>query len=659
MGLAVTGDAAGEIAATLGRLLRGQAADVAKTGGGLRSRSAIRGAARLADENLPGTAVLVVPERVALGGDIQPGHIAGEAAEARSGQLIGVVAGVDVADHQFEGLGAEIMAPASIGIVPDRQRQAERGVVIVRTADGEGRGSLTPAGEITQPLVHHLRYRVAPHPALSLGERTVGDPAAILVVVVAAAGKTDGAQPVDGFDDSHHCGELAGGQVDLVGERRNLLAQHPPGGVLGVGAGQQAEHHPVFLAILLEQAGRLERAGRVLLAVRLHQPGLADLDADRVIADARGRDVAFPVQMVVVPAALFFVVENDVVVAGGKEHRPEMVLAAAGPVPAVPGGDQGIVDPELQGVVPVDGELVAAGCRHGQFAGKFGQIVIVTAEGIAGSVDLADRLAAQGGTVGEDPVAQRGISGGVVGMQQSVEPDGAPGLLGQVLQGARGNELPYQTAGGGAIGSAAAVQTLVAGHRPLDGEPFPDPVLTVVEHPQQGRSRAERSARLAQSGVGEQVAGAGRGKIERCVFPDVVTVFGDTGVLLAPAVRVLGDVGPLENGLGGAVHHPVPAVEHLAQGVNARGAQVVEEIPAPLVGAFLVGSGGGGGKAAVAGIIGVALVRIEVPEVVDQDGFIPHIQDAVAVEVRSVVVGLVVKLVVAAHHQQVQRRRVL
>ncbi len=127
---------------------------------------------------------------------------------------------------------------------------------------------------------------------------------------------------------------------------------------------------------------------------------------------------------------------------------------------------------------------------------------------------------------------------------------------------------------------------------------------------------------------------------------------------LAPAVRIPGNVGGLQNGARSRVLRTHAAIEHAAYGVHARCAQIVQEVATPVVRAlFPVASGRClRGHENTLGIA-VADVVVEVAVVVDLVRLVPDIDHTVAVEVGGIVVGLVVQLVVTPHHQHVQGRQ--
>ena len=170
--------------------------------------------------------------------------------------------------------------------------------------------------------------------------------------------------------------------------------------------------------------------------------------------------------------------------------------------------------------------------------------------------------------------------------------------------------------------------------------------------------------RLVTGGVGIVVAGgSGDGKQDvapgiRCgnrrVSGNVVSITGNALVFLAPAVAFLREEGALQHGFGCRINLAPAAVEHPAQGVHARGGQVIEEVTAPCSRTLLVG--GGSARLEAASGIGIAKVGVEITEIVDGVGLVADVQGAVAIEVGSVIVGFVVDLVVLAHHQHVQRR---
>ena len=118
-------------------------------------------------------------------------------------------------------------------------------------------------------------------------------------------------------------------------------------------------------------------------------------------------------------------------------------------------------------------------------------------------------------------------------------------------------------------------------------------------------------------------------------------------------------IGRLQNRTAGGVGHAHSAIEHPADGVHAGRGEVVQKVAAPARSAgtdlFLGARGDCDGRELVVGVF-VAGVVVEVAVVVDLVGLVAHVDHAVAVQVGGVVIGLVVELVVAAHHQHVQRR---
>ena len=195
-------------------------------------------------------------------------------------------------------------------------------------------------------------------------------------------------------------------------------------------------------------------------------------------------------------------------------------------------------------------------------------------------------------------------------------------------------------------------------YRAFLADPVPDAVRAVEQVTQPGQLAEPASRQRCR--VGEQVARAGSRQRERRVVLDVVSVDGDAGVFLAPAVRVLRDVAALEHrraGVGGAQ----AAVQDLAQCVDAGRRHVVEEVAAPFVGpgAGLVVGLRARVETPVGGVVLVALERVEIAVVVDRRRLVADVERAVAIEVRGVVVGLVIELVVAAEHDHVERRHAL
>src|SRR5690606_13994373 len=86
---------------------------------------------------------------------------------------------------------------------------------------------------------------------------------------------------------------------------------------------------------------------------------------------------------------------------------------------------------------------------------------------------------------------------------------------------------------------ARAVLQPVAGNRPLDTDPIPDAMTPVGQDAQQGSAAAE------QRRVREQVTPAGVRQGQGRVVGESVAVARDALVLLAPGVRILGNVASL------------------------------------------------------------------------------------------------------------------
>ena len=155
------------------------------------------------------------------------------------------------------------------------------------------------------------------------------------------------------------------------------------------------------------------------------------------------------------------------------------------------------------------------------------------------------------------------------------------------------------------------------------------------------------------------MARAGRRLAQRRIVRNAVDLEIPRRVIgLAPAVRIPGNVGGLQNGARSRVLRTHAAIEHAAYGVHARCAQIVQEVATPVVRAlFPVASGRClRGHENTLGIA-VADVVVEVAVVVDLVRLVPDIDHTVAVEVGGIVVGLVVQLVVTPHHQHVQGRQ--
>src|SRR5690606_6298523 len=355
------GDTRGIVGAALGRLLRRQAADGAEARGGLRRRRAVVDqhpavAEHFADEDRLRPAELGIPDRRALLGGIEAADRGGRVVDGRDRVLEGtarqvaVVAGVDVADAGHVRArarrigrvrGHAVDHRVGVRVAPGRGRQTQPvvlGLALAAAAAGEAGGRRGRPGEVAQPLVQHLRDRVAPHAAFAvpqgaaaLGFAVAADPVgrvrpvpvgvAVEVVgdpaVVAAA---DHAQAVDAADDAFDVGaEDARVRIDLAVEVLDVAAQDAAFEVVRLRPGGQAAEHLPGLAIVVEDAGRLvdRVVGRAVgLAHALAQVGIcvpatAGLHPDQVILAAGRARAVLPEQAPAVVAGGLFVAELD------------------------------------------------------------------------------------------------------------------------------------------------------------------------------------------------------------------------------------------------------------------------------------------------------------------------------------------------------------
>ena len=150
-----------------------------------------------------------------------------------------------------------------------------------------------------------------------------------------------------------------------------------------------------------------------------------------------------------------------------------------------------------------------------------------------------------------------------------------------------------------------------------------------------------------------------RGRFEGCQLGQV-----DAGIMLGPAVGVVGQVGALEYSGGGSVCTAVPPKEDLADGIDPRHGHPIEEVTAPLaLGGIVVHTGAGivavlvggerfGFKTIVA--VGIALVTIEVAVII-VGVLVGRIRDAVAIQIGVIAEGLEIQLVVLGgvdHHSR-------
>ncbi|MPM57226.1 hypothetical protein SDC9_104048 [bioreactor metagenome] len=197
----------------------------------------------------------------------------------------------------------------------------------------------------------------------------------------------------------------------------------------------------------------------------------------------------------------------------------------------------------------------------------------------------------------------------------------------------------------------------------LLGNPVPDLEARVIEHPQ----LRVVSGTLTQRGHGKQMSRAELGLCQRGVIRDVIDVVVAHRIIgLAPSVRVTRNVGSLQHGSGsgGAVTLGIDdarsAIEHAADGIHARGAQIVQEVPAPVLvtSTFLelVANGWFDGLE-IRSVVGIASLVVEVAVVVDRVRLVAHVDHTVTVQIGGVVIGLVIQLVIAPQHQHVQRRQ--
>ena len=150
-----------------------------------------------------------------------------------------------------------------------------------------------------------------------------------------------------------------------------------------------------------------------------------------------------------------------------------------------------------------------------------------------------------------------------------------------------------------------------------------------------------------------------RGRFEGCQLGQV-----DAGIMLGPAVGVVGQVGALEYSGGGSVCTAVPPKEDLADGIDPRHGHPIEEVTAPLalggivvhtgagIVAVLVGGEGFGFKTIIA--VAVALVAVEIAVIV-VGVLVGRLRDAVSIQVGVIAEGLEIELMILGgvdHHSR-------
>src|SRR5690606_15433926 len=151
---------------------------------------------------------------------------------------------------------------------PARPRQGKRCAVLGTGADIIGTVWAAGPGKVAQGFVHHFADGVAPHRALAIADGAVGNPAAVGVVFSTAI-ELDGFEAVDGgnyavvLDIAAVIDKAAVVRVYFLGEAGHVAAQGAACGVLGVGAGKQAEVHPIGFAEVVEDADGFAVAVRI------------------------------------------------------------------------------------------------------------------------------------------------------------------------------------------------------------------------------------------------------------------------------------------------------------------------------------------------------------------------------------------------------------
>ena len=156
-------------------------------------------------------------------------------------------------------------------------------------------------------------------------------------------------------------------------------------------------------------------------------------------------------------------------------------------------------------------------------------------------------------------------------------------------------------------------------------------------------------------------------QIQRGIFTNVVAICLNTVIALAPAMGVLGNEGPLKDGQILGVRAAIAAIKHFSQCIHAGSGQVVEKIPAPLpcraAGTGLVTAGHlrrcldrFRDETLQARVIVITGIAVEIAEIVNFIRLVTGIHLTVIIQIRSVVIGLVVELVIPAHGEHHQRR---
>ena len=121
---------------------------------------------------------------------------------------------------------------------------------------------------------------------------------------------------------------------------------------------------------------------------------------------------------------------------------------------------------------------------------------------------------------------------------------------------------------------------------------------------------------------------------------------------------VLWNIGAFQYRGGASVSAASATVKHLAQGVDARGGQVVQEIAGPFAcAATFFGEGGSAGfKTGGARVVNVANIGTEIAVVIYVDGLVADIQYPITIQIGGIIIGFVIEFVVSAHGHQCERR---
>ena len=143
---------------------------------------------------------------------------------------------------------------------------------------------------------------------------------------------------------------------------------------------------------------------------------------------------------------------------------------------------------------------------------------------------------------------------------------------------------------------------------------------------------------------------------EGCEICNVVAISGV--VFLTPCMSIARNISSLQKGSTLRVRDTKTAIKHFAQCIHARGSQVVKVVTTPLAAAALVRCQCCRHECSIC--IGVTNVGVEVAEVVDAPlgatkiAFVADIDDAIAIEIGGIVVGFVIKFMVAPHDQHIE-----